>query len=98
MDDESPGDIQEMTFNRRLNLCGETCPDTFVRTSLAMEELEPGSTLLVELDDRRSAKRVPRNMENHGYEHVTTEHRTNVWKMVFRKVEQEESDRWVVVG
>jgi len=83
---------------RTVDVCGQTCPDTFVRASVAMDELAPDSRLQVLTDDERSAERIPRNMENHGHHLVCKERENGVWCLTFRKGDTGSPDRWVVVG
>ncbi len=84
--------------DHRINLFGENCPETFVRASAAMDELEAGDILEVLVDDKRSSERVPRNMENHGHDHLKTIALTGHWKLLIRKQEKEVQARWLVVG
>lgn len=44
-----------------LDLCGETCPFTFVRTKLLLEELPLGARLRVIVDHPPAATNVPRS-------------------------------------
>jgi tRNA 2-thiouridine synthesizing protein A len=49
-----------------LDLCGEVCPFTFVRTRLALEALPLGSVLTVLVDHAPAARNVPRSAEAWG--------------------------------
>ena len=51
---------------RELDLCGEVCPYTFVRTRLALEELPIGSRLRVLVDHEPASRNVPRSAEDWG--------------------------------
>ncbi|MDD5558517.1 sulfurtransferase TusA family protein [Candidatus Methylomirabilis sp.] len=50
-----------------LDLKGEVCPYTFVKTKLALEELQSGQTLRVIVDNSGSAANVPRSLTSEGY-------------------------------
>lgn len=52
--------------DQELNLRGEVCPYTFVKSKLALEELEVGQVLRVIVDNPRSAEDVPRSLANEG--------------------------------
>ena len=54
----------------RLDLRGVPCPMNWVRTKLALEELAPGDSLLVELDPGEPLESVPRSAREDGHEVV----------------------------
>ncbi len=51
-----------------LDITGETCPMTFVRTRLALEQLGRGGTLLVLLRGQEPRERVPPTVRSLGHE------------------------------
>ncbi|MBI4509279.1 MAG: sulfurtransferase TusA family protein [Deltaproteobacteria bacterium] len=51
-----------------LDLTGETCPFTFVRTKLRLEELPLGATLRVIVDHEPASRNVPRSAREWGQE------------------------------
>lgn len=51
-----------------LNLRGEICPYTFVKTILALEEIEPGQVLEVTVDHPPAAENVPRSLTHRGHD------------------------------
>lgn len=55
-----------MKIDRILNIKGEVCPYTFVRSKLTLEEMEPGQILKIIVDHEPATKNVPRSMENEG--------------------------------
>ena len=59
----SPGDA-----SHELDLCGELCPFTFVRTKLALEELPMGSVLRVIVDHEPATRNIPRSAAEWGQE------------------------------
>ncbi|MEO7091701.1 MAG: sulfurtransferase TusA family protein [Polyangiales bacterium] len=56
----SPGDA--------LDLRGEVCPFTFVRTKLALEALEMGAVLRVITDHEPASRTIPRSAAEWGQE------------------------------
>jgi tRNA 2-thiouridine synthesizing protein A len=62
----SPGDATESPLS--INLCGEICPFTFVRTKLALEELPIGAALRVIVDHEPAIRNLPRSATEWGQE------------------------------
>lgn len=56
------------TRHKELDLRGEVCPYTFVRTKLALEELEDGDELTLLLDHPPAFTSVPRALREEGHE------------------------------
>ena len=52
----------------RLDLTGVPCPMNWVRTRLALEELAPGDSLVVVLDEGEPLESVPRSAREDGHE------------------------------
>jgi TusA-related sulfurtransferase len=52
----------------RLDLRGVPCPMNWVRTKLALEQLAPGDSLVVELDPGEPLESVPRSAREEGHE------------------------------
>ena len=59
----------------QLDLTGVPCPMNWVRTRLALEELDPGDALVVVLDEGEPLDSVPRSAREDGHE-VSVEGRT----------------------
>lgn len=71
-----------------INLKGEVCPYTFVKSKLALEELEPGQVLRVIVDHLPAVENVPRSMRNEGHEILKVgQINDNDWEIVIRKAE-----------
>jgi len=80
IDETPPGELVARIFaadrvavwgeapTRVLDLTGEVCPFTFVRTKLALEELPAGARLLVRVDHAPAVKNVPRSASEWGQE------------------------------
>jgi TusA-related sulfurtransferase len=54
--------------DQQLDITGEVCPMTFVRTRLALDRLSPGQTLLVKLRGEEPLRNVPRSAAEQGHE------------------------------
>ncbi|MEW5768625.1 MAG: sulfurtransferase TusA family protein [bacterium] len=59
-----------MQPDRLIDIRGEVCPYTYVKSKLALEELEPGQVLELIVDHKPAVENVPRSMENEGHEVV----------------------------
>ncbi len=77
---------KEIVADRELDLKGEVCPYTFVKSKLALEEMEPGTILKVIVDHIPATQNVPRSMEMEGHEilDVSQINETD-WQIVIRK-------------
>ena len=69
----SPGEPTAHGSNMQLrqlmiDLCGELCPFTFVRTKLALEDLPIGATLRVIVDHEPATRNIPRSAAEWGQE------------------------------
>jgi TusA-related sulfurtransferase len=51
-----------------LDLTGVPCPMNWVRTRLALEQLAPGDSLVVTLDEGEPLESVPRSAREDGHE------------------------------
>lgn len=62
-------DIAELpVHDRAIDITGETCPMTFVRTRLALDSLAPGCVLLVRLTGTDPRANVPRAAADQGHD------------------------------
>jgi TusA-related sulfurtransferase len=76
----------EGTVDKELNLQGEVCPYTFVKSKLALEMMQPGQVLRVIVDNDESAANVPRSMLNEGHNVLgVTKLNHKEWQIVARK-------------
>jgi len=69
-----------------LDLRGEVCPFTFVKTKLKLEEIGNGEVLEVIFDHKPAVEDVPRSVKAEGHEVLSVEEiGDNLWKVVIRK-------------
>jgi TusA-related sulfurtransferase len=59
--------------DRTLDISGEVCPMTFVRTRLALDHLAPGQTLLVLLRGDEPRRNVPATAAAQGHQVLSQE-------------------------
>jgi len=58
--------MDNVNIDKRLDIRGEVCPYTLVKTKLAVEEMEVGQVLEVVLDYPEAADSIPKAMLNYG--------------------------------
>lgn len=60
--------VEEIKFDRELDLKKEVCPYTFIKSKLAIEEMEKEKILKVIVSNSLSAEDVPRGIELEGHQ------------------------------
>ena len=74
------------TKTRNIDLRGEVCPYTFVKSKLVMEEMNIGELLEVIVDHHPAVKNIPKSMEMEGQQLVEVQQlNSKEWKVVLRK-------------
>jgi len=74
-------------FDRELDIRGEVCPYTFVKTKLALEEMQPGQVLRVLVDYETATKNVPSRVKLQGDEVLGVEScGASQWAITVRKM------------
>ena len=63
--------MQDVT--REIDITGDICPMTFVRTRLALDRMAPGETLLVRLKGQEPLCNIPRTATDQGHEVLSLE-------------------------
>ena len=64
---EPPAEAAELTADRTLDITGQVCPMTFVRTRLALDCMATGQTLLVLLRGDEPRRNVPATAAAQGH-------------------------------
>lgn len=73
---------------RRVDLRGEVCPFTFVKTKVAMEDMEPGEVFEVITDHEPAVKDLPKSLEMEGHRVIKIEEiGEQEWRIVVKKKE-----------
>lgn len=57
---------EETNIDKKINIKGLHCPYTFVKSKLAVEDMEVGQVLEILLDNEEASKNIPKSMEDHG--------------------------------
>jgi TusA-related sulfurtransferase len=72
--------------DRKIDIRGDVCPYTFVKSKLALEELQSGQVLEVLVDHKPATENVPRSMENEGHKVLeVAQVGDNEWRIVIQK-------------
>ncbi len=73
--------------DQEIDIRGEVCPYTFVKSKLKLETMAVGEVLRVVLDHEPATKNVPRSMENEGHHVLTwpTKINDSDWEMFIKK-------------
>ena len=59
---------KEIKIDKELNIKGEVCPYTFVKTKLALETMDLGQVLRVIVDHLPATENIPRSLKGEGNE------------------------------
>ena len=75
-----------MKINKKIDIRGEVCPYTFVKSKLAIEEINPEEVLEICVDHLPAVENVPRSLENEGHNILEVSKISDRdWKIVVRK-------------
>ena len=78
--------MDTFSVDRELDIRGEVCPYTFVKTRLALEEMQAGQVLRVLVDYEPATKNVPRSVTLQGDEVLGVEMcGASQWAITVRK-------------
>jgi len=73
-------------IDEELDLRGEVCPYTFVKSKLAIEEMEENQVLRITLDHQPAVVNVPRSLTNEGHEVLdVTQVGPMLWTLTVKK-------------
>lgn len=70
---------------KELNLLGTPCPINFVRTKLALDEMQAGEILEVQVDDGEAIESVPASVEAEGHSILAKDKIESGWKIKIQR-------------
>ena len=80
------GAADTVAVDKKLDLVGEVCPYTFVKSKLALEVMDAGQVLEVTFDHRPAVSNVSRSMEGEGHEVLSkADAGPGLWQITVRK-------------
>lgn len=78
--------MEEIKADKRINIKGLVCPYTFVKSKIAIEDMEVGQILEILLDYEEASRSIPKSMEDHGQKVLKVEKiNDSDWILVIRK-------------
>ena len=78
--------MQDIKVDQELDIRGEVCPFTFVKSKLVLEEMKEGEILKVIIDYPPSAENVPKSMREEGQEVIAVNKvGERLWEILIRK-------------
>ncbi len=76
-----------MKYDKELDIRGDVCPFTFVKSKLMLEQMQVGQILRVIVDYEPSAQSVPKSMKEEGQEVLAVNQiGEKEWEIIVRKV------------
>ena len=70
---------------KRIDLHGVACPMNFVKTKLALEELETGDRIEIILDEGEAMVNVSRSLKDEGHKIIKVEPQGETFRVVVEK-------------
>ncbi len=78
--------MEDLRPDKKIDIRGLVCPYTFVKSKLAIEDMEVGEVLEILLDYEEAARNVPKSMQEHGHTVLKVEKVNDKdWIIVVRK-------------
>ncbi len=78
--------VESQGVAKKIDLCGSVCPQAYVKTWLALEELASGEVLEVLLDFQQAVEDVPKSLGAEGHEVLSVRALgENKWQLRVRK-------------
>lgn len=79
--------MAEFNITDSIDITDVNCPITFVKTKIALEELDDGDILSVRLNDGEPVQNVPRSVKEEGHEVLSlTENGDGTYQLIVKKV------------
>ncbi len=76
----------DIKIDKTIDIKGQVCPYTFVRSKLAIEKMKIGEVLEIIVDHKPAIENVPKSMENEGQKVLKVEQLNPTdWRIVVRK-------------
>jgi len=77
----------KFTVSETVDITDVVCPVTFVKTKVALEELEDGQILQVHLNDGEPVQNVPRSVKDEGHQVLKLQdNEDGTYELYIRKV------------
>ena len=79
--------MAEFNITDSVDITDVTCPVTFVKAKVALEELDDGDILEIRLNDGEPVQNVPRSIKEEGHKVLAlTQNDDGTYRLIVRKV------------
>lgn len=79
--------MAEFNITDKVDITDVNCPITFVKTKVALEELDDGDILEVRLNDGEPVQNVPRSLKEEGHNILElTQNDDGTYRLIVQKV------------
>ena len=79
--------MAEFDITDTIDITDVNCPITFVKTKIALEELDDGDILSVRLNDGEPVQNVPRSVKEEGHEVLSlSKNDDGTYQLIVKKV------------
>jgi TusA-related sulfurtransferase len=80
----------DIKIDENLDITDVVCPVTFVKTKVALDELDDGQILAVRLNDGEPVQNVPRSVKEEGHQILKLLHNDDgTYTLLVKKVDDE---------
>ncbi|MDR1472158.1 MAG: sulfurtransferase TusA family protein [Synergistaceae bacterium] len=78
--------MRDLGADASVDITDVVCPVTFVKTKIALEELDPGQTISIRMNDGEPVRNVPRSVKEEGHRILKlTDNRDGTYSLIVRK-------------
>ena len=81
-------EIAGITIDETVDITDKVCPLTFVKTKVALEELDDGEVIAIRMNDGEPVQNVPRSVKEEGHQILKlVDNEDGTYNLIVRKVE-----------
>ena len=81
-------EIAGFAIDETVDITDKVCPLTFVKTKVALEELDDGEVIAIRMNDGEPVQNVPRSVKEEGHQILKlVDNEDGTYNLIVRKVE-----------
>ena len=81
-------EIAGIAIDETVHITDKVCPLTFVKTKVALEELDDGEVIAIRMNDGEPVQNVPRSVKEEGHQILKlVDNEDGTYNLIVRKVE-----------
>ena len=81
-------EIAGIAIDETVDIPDKVCPLTFVKTKVALEELDDGEVIAIRMNDGEPVQNVPRSVKEEGHQILKlVDNEDGTYNLIVRKVE-----------